>query len=76
YTTTQKAIEDAINAKLQELSESLNLISEEIRNIFCLPETFFKELPQLPETPYDLPIEMKYAFPMRTRSQLQQLHYH
>ncbi|CAG8684950.1 1998_t:CDS:1, partial [Scutellospora calospora] len=39
YTTTQKAIEDAINAKLQELPESSNLISEEIRNIlpFELP---------------------------------------
>ncbi|CAG8537460.1 2305_t:CDS:1, partial [Scutellospora calospora] len=30
YTTTQKAIEDTINAKLQELLERPNLISEEI----------------------------------------------
>ncbi|CAG8508514.1 8991_t:CDS:2, partial [Scutellospora calospora] len=33
YTTTQKAIEDIISAKLQELPERPNLISEEIRNI-------------------------------------------
>ncbi|CAG8548581.1 11596_t:CDS:1, partial [Scutellospora calospora] len=39
YTTTQKAIEDAISVKLQELPKRPNLITEEIRNIlpFELP---------------------------------------
>ncbi|CAG8640462.1 976_t:CDS:1, partial [Scutellospora calospora] len=39
YTTIQKAIEDTISAKLQELPKRPNLISEEIQNIltFELP---------------------------------------
>ena len=102
YTTIQKAIEETISAKLQELTENLNLISEEIQNIlpFELPikkrsqiaaivnilriiynfsqlsEIYFKELPQLPKELYDLLMEIRYAFPMHSRNQLQQLRYH
>ena len=97
YTTTQKAIEEAMSAKLQELPKNPNLISEEIQNILPfklpikkrsqtaaivntlriiynfsqLPETYFKELPQLPKEPYDLLIEMRYVFLICSRNQLQ-----
>ena len=96
YTTTQKAIEEAIAEKLQELPDWPDQIPEEIREILPfdlliqrrsqttaivntlriiytfghLSETYFRELPKLPENPYNLLEESGYVFPIRSRCQL------